>query len=210
MLSKTKLKQKKGVKLTKKLEATAAPDRETMMYLPPEHHDPNSTRHHHDPQHEEHTHHSDTVNTSGVPEGYYRCSHGCLCRKGMVHQPNYVSTPGTGGQGDHGEMHRGAMHGGSMHGGGMQGGYMGQGQMQGSQMGMYPNAMGMSPMGNMMNTGMNPMAPKPPPKANFGLINKIGQIGNGIIGGMGQAMDISMGMNQQFNNVMQRNFFILF
>ena len=121
----------------------------------------------------------------------------------MVHQPNYVASPGTGGNMDHG-----GMHGGSMQGGSMQGGFMGPGQMQNSQMGMYPNAMGMSPVGNMMNGGMNPMAPRPPPKANFGLINKIGQIGNGIIGGMGQAMDISMGMNQQFNNIMHRNIFI--
>lgn len=105
-------------------------------------------------------------------------------------------------------MDQEGMHGGSMHGGSMQGGYMGPGQMQGGQMGMYPNAMGMSPVGNMMNTGMNPMAPSPPPKANFGLINKIGQIGNGIIGGVGQAMDISMGMNHQFNNIMARKFFL--
>ena len=208
MLSKIRLKQKKGVKLIKKKNLEVL-DRETMMYLPPKHGEPHSTRDEYSEHKEEEPSHHKS-HSSGIPEGYYRCSHGCLCKKGMVHQPSYTAHNNVqGGHMEGGNMQGGHMQGGHMQGGHMQGGGMYGGQQMGQQQnGMYPNAGGMSPVGNMMNGGMNPMQPAPVPKANFPLINTIGNLGNSIIGGMGQAMDMSMGMQGQMNNMMQREIYL--
>ena len=210
MLSKIRLKQKKGVKLIKKKNLDVT-DRETMMYLP-KHGEPHSTR----DDYSEHKHEESSPHKShntGIPEGYYRCSHGCLCKKGMVHQPSYTAHNNVqGGHMEGGHMEGGHMQGGQMQGGQMQGGGMyGSPQMGYQQNGMYPNAGGMSPVGNMMNGGMNPMQPAPVPKANFPLINTIGNLGNSIIGGMGQVMGIGENLSMQANSLAQRRiFFFLF
>jgi len=110
------LKKKNKTKLAKDAKQHAS-ERETMMMVTPESHGGG------------HSHHSKPKHHSKVPEGYYRCSHGCLCRKGMHHNSGQH-------HGHHGHHGQGGMHGGMQ--GGMQGG-MGPGMHGGmQQMNPYP------------------------------------------------------------------------
>lgn len=164
-------------------------ERKTMMYV-----DPNSNEHHSNHHHEGSHHgghhesdHSRPRHHSKVPEGYYRCSHGCLCKKGVNHQEH-----------DHGQMH-GQMH------GGMQGGMqpMMNGGMQGGMNPMMGG--GMNPM---MGGGMSPM--QPAPTANNPLINTVGNMGNGLMGMLGQGMGVANGLNQQFTSLAARMIIIIY
>ena len=173
-------------------------DRKTMMYVAPKEHPSRPSHNTH------HTHHK-PQNHGKVPEGYYRCSHGCLCRKGTTHQPGFHNVgsgnsrsslgPSTGGGM---QAMQGGMGGPGMYGGqgmGMQGGMGGPGMYGGQGMGMQ---------GGMGGPGMG-MRPAPVPKANIGMINDVGKMGTGLIGAMGQGMGIAQQMENQFSTLTNRN-----
>jgi hypothetical protein len=181
------LKKKNKTKLAKDAKQHAS-ERETMMMVTPESHGGG------------HSHHSKPKHHSKVPEGYYRCSHGCLCRKGMHHNSGQH-------HGHHGHHGQGGMHGGTH--GGMQGG-MGPG-MHG-QMGpgmhgqMGPGMHGA--MGPGMHGGMQQMNPYPQPTNP--IIQGVAGLGNTAMGLLGQGMGVANGLNQQFTSLSARKNFIQF
>ena len=99
-----------------------------------------------------------------------------------------------------GQMAAGGM--GGMQGGmgGMQGG---MGGMQGGRGGMQGGMGGMQGGMGGMQGGMGGMHPAP--QSNIGIINDIGNMGTGLIGGMGQGMGVANQMSNQFNTLSQRN-----
>ena len=60
-------------------------DRETMMYVGNSHpaHGNGSG---HTTHHSTYVHHKKTHQETKIPEGYERCDHGCLCKKGTLHK----------------------------------------------------------------------------------------------------------------------------
>lgn len=181
------------------------PERETRMYVAPSSHQNSHHRRGHEITPKSH---------GNVPPGYYRCSHGCLCRKGSHAQPSFNHAPEGEGQGhgqemgnhmQHGQMQPGQMQHGQMQPGQMQPGQMQYGQMQPGQMQygqMQPGQMQPGQMyGSPMQGGYsNP----PPPKANIGMLANVGSMGNTILGAMNQGMGITNGWNNQFNNIANR------
>jgi hypothetical protein len=201
MLSKMLRKKKNKTKLTKETKSEE-PERKTMMFIDPEankkegHHGHHEEGHHHV---QEGHHHARPQHHTKVPAGYYRCSHGCLCRKGTHHQEQHGNAhvnPQTQQPSMMGTMANGAM-GGAMNGA-MMGGMMGGpgGAMQGGLQGGMQGA-------------MRPMMP-PPPTANNPIINQVGNVGNGLMGMLGQGMGIANGLSQQFTSLAARKFGLYF
>ena len=208
MLSKILRKKKNKTKLTKETN-TIEPERKTMMYIDPEannegHHEGHHHEgHHHEGHHhvQEGHHHARPQHHTKVPEGYYRCSHGCLCRKGTHHEGETDThhahvNPQTQQPGMMGTMANGAM-----------GGAMG-GAMQGAMMGGPSGAMQGGLQGGMQG-GMMSMMP-PPPTANNPIINQVGNVGGGLMGMLGQGLGVANGLSQQFTSLAARKFLFLF
>jgi len=180
MLSKILQKKKNKTKLTKDNKAKQT-ERKTMMYIDPNengssegHHHESGEHHHHHA--EGHHHESRPQHHAKVPEGYYRCSHGCLCRKGMHHESHAETHVEPGMQQQMQPQMQPQMQ------GNMQGGTM-QGAMQG--------------MGQML-----PMVA--PPTANNPIINQVGNVAGGLMGMLGQGMGVANGLNQQFTALSAR------
>lgn len=184
LLSKILTKKKHKTKLTKE-KNPANIERKTMMYVGANHgsnsHNTGHTTHHHRP-----------MNHGKVPEGYYRCSHGCLCKKGMhhegpgeMHHSSHQPMHGHHGQGMHGGMHGPGMH------GGMQGGMHGPG--------MYGPGMHGGMQGGMYGPGMGPPQTLPPPTNP--IIKQVGSMGSGLMGMLGQGIGVANGLSQQFNGI---------
>jgi hypothetical protein len=166
--------------------------RKTYMYVGKTHPIHHNGSHHHSPNHH-YTPHKKTT----IPEGYERCDHGCLCKKGTLHKQqhggghNQHHSPGQNLAQSMGMMPPPNMMGAGMMGAGMMGG-----GMMGGGMGGHP------PMGGGM---MTPPGYHPPPMANNPMITGLENVGNGVLGTMNQATGVMGQWNNAFNNIAARN-----